>query len=179
MTDTTFRDTITAIHKAAEAWPRNGQSHGGATRAGLLAIAWVEEIQAAYDEILTTASPGNRALYDLAIEMCKEAHCRFAGDETHKTIHAPNLGPPVYSVVKRSGIYDPWNEPTNHAVAVQYMLGGARPLWTHYITLAQSKIASDTAHENDILARAEAIKQRRTAEELAAHQLHVKEQSNA
>ena len=164
-------EAVATIRAAAAAYPRTPRM-GMPTRSTVLAVAMIEEINADWDERVATAPPAVRAIYDKAIEMCKTT-LGSSFQEMHRGICAPTTGPAVYSEIRRAGLVDPWSEPKRFVAAVQPMLAGARPLWSHFIPMAQRMIEGAREYEDMILAEASAIQQRRTEAEFAEHQERV------
>lgn len=109
----------------------------------ILALAWIDEVNARWDDGREHCrDPETRAALDLAIEIAKEKHNMVATDQNHRQITA--LGAPVFERLHRIDQdrrtpYDPWQD--RHVVSLQAMLGGARPLWGHYIDLASRTLA--------------------------------------
>lgn len=103
----------------------------------ILAIAFIEEVNARYDRERETATGRSRKVLDLAVEICKARHNKMPGDQTHRDVTYAFAAPAPVHVLKEETLATPVQR---YVPALQMMLGGARPLWAHYILEADSTL---------------------------------------
>jgi|SRR5580658_5316442 hypothetical protein len=111
---------------------------GSTSRIRALAIAYIDEVNAYWDWVREQATDQERVGIDLAIRLCQEAHPHLEG--ASRSIVTGETHPPFYCTIKRTEMVDPWMNPDKYVACVQMMLGTAKPLWVHYVSVAREQI---------------------------------------
>lgn len=134
MTD--LNPTVAAIRRKARqiAGPDDPMLVGAPTLQDLLVLAWMDEVRAYWRERYETASPEVRAEYDLAKSLCSDA-----GSDVDEIVMGRAGMQPAYAAVPNQGYL---SEGAGRVVVLPITLGGAVPLWVHYVRLARTALAA-------------------------------------
>lgn len=133
-----------AARLGAETVPNGiwGDGSDGSEPRRLLAIAWIEEVNAIWDQRREGATGDDRRACDLAIEICREKNDGSYGSERDIVYRHP----PIYHRIftRDAHNFDPWMDKC--AVSVQQMMAQAVPLWVCYYDLARARVAAEKAN---------------------------------
>lgn len=98
------------------------------------ALVWIEEVNAFWSRRYDQASPEVKAQMDLARKICAEQH----DAESLSVVTMGYVAPPIVCTIPpKSGCFE------QRVVCIQAIMGGAKPLWAHYLDLAAEVIYRD------------------------------------
>lgn len=131
-------DCIEDIRALAKRY-HDGYAHQGQPSVtALLALAWLAEVRAKHDAIEAAAEPDEQRVFRLARRLAEE-QCGDQHDASD-TITNEFLGaPPIYATVRTPHASGQW-PPEKHAIALQYMMNNAKPLWVHWVETAREQL---------------------------------------